>query len=110
MQAQLRAVVGLALDPQQSRNLWGTLMQQGWKSTDLGLGQFLLRDDDHPTPKITKGFWVEKKERWAQIKAAAALHKELEPSANAILMGLSAADDFIDAEIVEEDSTQDLGP
>jgi hypothetical protein len=110
MQAQLRAVVGLALDSQQSRNLWGTLAAQGWKSTDLGLGQFLLRDDDHSSPEIAKGFWTEKKERWTQIKKAAALHKELEPSANAILMGLSKADDYIDAEIVEETQSQTQTP
>lgn len=103
MQAQLRAIVGLTLDQQQSRNLWGTLMNQGWKSTDLSLGQFLLKDDDHTQPDIAKGYWVENKDRRAHVKAAAELHKALEPTAHAILMGLSAADDFIDAELVEEE-------
>lgn len=103
MQAQLRAIVGLTLDQQQSRNLWGTLMNQGWKSTDLSLGQFLLKDDDHTTPDIAKGYWVENKDRRAHVKEAAELHTALEPTAHAILMGLSAADDYIDAELVEEE-------
>jgi hypothetical protein len=106
MQAQLRAIVGLTLDMQQSRNLWGTLMNQGWKSTDLSLGQFLLKDDEHTTPDIAKGYWVENKDRRAHVKAAAELLKAMEPTANAILMGLTAADDYIDAELVEE---EDLG-
>jgi len=103
MQAQLRAIVGLSLDVQQSRNLWGTLMNQGWKSTDLSLGQFLLKDDDHMSPDVAKGYWVENKDRRAQVRAAAELHKAMEPTAHAILMGLSAADDYIDAELVEEE-------
>jgi hypothetical protein len=104
MQAQLRAIVGLTLDMQQSRNLWGTLMQSGWKSTDLSLGQFLLKDDDHVSPDVAKGYWVENKDRRSHVKAAAELHKALEPTAHAILMGLSAADDYIDAELVEEEN------
>ena len=104
MQAQLRAIVGLTLDQQQSRNLWGTLMNQGWKSTDLSLGQFLLKDDDHTSPDVAKGYWVENKDRRAHVKAAAELHKALEPTAHAILMGLSDADDFIDAEVADEEN------
>jgi hypothetical protein len=109
MQAQLRAIVGLTLDMQQSRNLWGTLMNQGWKSTDLSLGQFLLKDDDHTQPEIAKGYWVENKDRRAHVKAAAELHRQLEPTANAILMGLSEVDDFIDGDVVEEEE-QPFGP
>lgn len=103
MQAQLRAIVGLTLDMQQSRNLWGTLMQSGWKSTDLSLGQFLLKDDEHTSPDIAKGYWVDNKDRRTHVKAAAELHKQMEPTANAILMGLSEADDFIDAEVADEE-------
>lgn len=103
MQAQLRAIVGLTLDSLQSRNLWGTLMQSGWKSTDLSLGQFLLKDDDHMSPDVAKGYWVENKDRRAHVKAAADLHKSMEPTAHALLMGLSELDDFIEGEVAEEE-------
>jgi hypothetical protein len=101
MQAQLRAIVGLNLDSGQSRNLWGDGQARGWKSTDLRLGQFLLKDDEHTTPDVAKGFWTEKKQRWEHAGKAADLHKALEPTAWAVLMGvIEITVDFIEGEIV----------
>lgn len=93
MQAQLRAIVGLGLDSLQSKNLWGDLQKYGWRSTDLREGQFLLRDEEHTSPEIAKGYWVSPKERKAQAHASAELGRSLEPEAWRILMGLEQLDD-----------------
>lgn len=102
MQAQLRAIVGLNLDTQQSRNLWGDLTRLGWKSTDLKEGQFLLRDDEHGSPDPAKGFFVANRDRRDHVAKAEALHKALEPTAWNVLMGLAGESDYIDAEVVPE--------
>jgi hypothetical protein len=90
LQAQLRAVVGLALDAQQSRNLWQSLERLGWNSTHLREGQFLLRDDYHTVPDAAKGFFVSNQARRRHVMAAYELHKTLEPSAWQALCGLDA--------------------
>lgn len=90
LQAQLRAVVGLSLDAQQSRNLWQTLERVGWNSTNLREGQFLLRDDHHTVPDPAKGFFVPNQARRRHVLAAHELHKTLEPSAWQALCGLDA--------------------
>jgi hypothetical protein len=106
MQAQLRAIVGLSLDPQQSKNLWQNDMHRGWNSTALRDGQFLLKDDEHGTPDPGKGFWVENKDRRDLVKKVAPNgYREvyLEPSAWAILTG-ETAPEVIDAEVVSEET------
>lgn len=90
LQAQLRAIVGLSLDAQQSRNLWQTLERVGYNSTHLREGQFLLRDDHHTTPDAAKGFFVSNAARRKHVMAASELHKTLEPSAWQALCGLDA--------------------
>lgn len=89
-QAQLRTTFGLSLEEGQSRNLWGIGERLGWTSTDLGKGQFRVRDDDHTVPEITKGYWVPKSQRRKQAAAAAKLRKCAEPTAWAALMGVDA--------------------
>jgi hypothetical protein len=98
LQAQLRAIVGLQLDVQQSKNLWGEQMRMGWNSTILQSGQFLLKDDEHTMPAIAKGLFVEMKERREQANKASELHKQLEPSANAALIGMAGS--YLPPEIV----------
>lgn len=89
LQAQLKAIVGLALDAQQNRNLWGELGRLGWNSTTLREGQFLLRDDKHSVAEPAKGFFVPNKERRRHVLASADLQKALEPAAWAALCGVS---------------------
>jgi hypothetical protein len=87
-QAQLRAVVGLGLDPHASKVLWGELVRQGWNSSGLRNGQFLLRDDEHPAPAIAKGFFVSPRDRRQVITDAVEIGRPvLEPTAWAALTG-----------------------
>jgi len=91
-QAQLRAVVGLGLDPHASKVLWGELVRQGWNSAGLRNGQFLLRDNEHTTPAIAKGFFVAPKDRRQIITTAVELGRPaLEPVAWAALTETSGA-------------------
>lgn len=106
MQAQLRAIVGLSLDPQQSKNLWQNDMHRGWNSTALRDGQFLLKDDEHGTPDPGKGYWVENKDRRDLVKKVAPKgYREvyLEPTAWAILTGETEVE-TIDAEVLAEET------
>jgi hypothetical protein len=86
-QGQLTCVIGMSMDGQQSKNLWGTLDRLGWTSTHLTEGQFLQRDQEHTVAERAKGFWVPNRQRRAHIKAVEALHKGAEESAWAALMG-----------------------
>jgi hypothetical protein len=90
LQAQLRAIVGLALDPMQSRNLWQTLERLGWNSSHLKQGQYLLRDDEHQVPEAAKGNWVDKKDRKRHVDKAVLLDKVLEEKAWAALCGVNS--------------------
>jgi FtsK/SpoIIIE family len=90
LQAQLRAVVGMALDPMQSRNLWQTLERLGWNSAHLKQGQYLLRDDEHQVAEPAKGNWVEKKDRRRHVDKAVLLDKTLEDKAWAALCGVNS--------------------
>jgi hypothetical protein len=87
-QAQLKAVVGLSLDPHASKVLWGEGTKQGWTSSGLANGQFLLRDEDHPRPDLSKGYYVSTRERRSTVAAAVELGRPvLESDAWAALMG-----------------------
>lgn len=90
LQAQLRAIVGLSLDPMQSRNLWQTLERLGWNSAHLKTGQFLLRDDEHQTAEPAKGNWVDKRDRRKHVDKAVLLDKTLEERAWAALCGVNS--------------------
>jgi hypothetical protein len=106
MQAQLRAIVGLSLDPQQSKNLWQNDMHRGWNSTNLRDGQFLLKDDEHGTPDPGKGYWVENKDRRDLVKKVAPKgYREvyLEPSAWAILTG-EVEPETVEGEVIAEET------
>jgi DNA-binding transcriptional ArsR family regulator len=92
LQAQLRAVFGLALDVHANRVLWKDLVRQGWSSLGLRPGQHMLRDDEHTVPEVAKGFFVDVRARRAQTEAAAVLGKVLEPTAWAALMGTEDAE------------------
>lgn len=87
-QAQLKSVVGLGLDPHASKVLWGNLMREGWTSTGLKNGQFLIRDEDHPRPEIAKGYFVTTRDRRTTVTRAVEVGRPtLEPTAWAALMG-----------------------
>lgn len=85
LQAQLKALFGLRLDAHANRVLWKDMIRQGWSSLGLKPGQFLLSDDDHTTPDVAKGYFIDRRRRREHIRAAALLHKALEPSAWAAL-------------------------
>jgi hypothetical protein len=91
IQAQFTATVGLQLDQHASRVLWGDLTrQQGWSSTALRTGQYLLRDPEHMTPDIAKGFFVPPRERRALVSQAQGDRPRLESSAWAALTGAAS--------------------
>lgn len=85
LQSQLTSVFGLSLLAHANRVLWGELLRQGWSSLGLRPGQHLLRDDDHGTPEVAKGYSVEVKARREHTARAAELGTVLEPSAWAAL-------------------------
>jgi hypothetical protein len=95
-QAQLSSIFGLPLDVHASKVLWGNLERQGWVSSQLKTGQFLLRDPDHQTPEITKGFFVSTRDRKAKIQEAVdAGRPMLEPSAWAALTGTQTMEGMV---------------
>jgi hypothetical protein len=81
IQSQLTCVVSLGLDPHASRTLWVSLWQNGWRSENLKVGQYFLRDPEHTQPDIAKGYFVPTSERRAAVKAAADRRPQFEPSA-----------------------------
>lgn len=87
IQAQFTGTVSLSLDQHASKVLWGELVRLGWSSTHLRTGQYLLRDAEHMTPDIAKGFFVPPRERKAVVSQAAGSRPRLEPSAHEILTG-----------------------
>lgn len=75
LRAQFPVTVGLGLDEQQSKTLWGSLRSQGWDSEPLAVGSYLLRDrndKDHSTPRVAKGVFLDPDARAEVIAAAAA--------------------------------------
>lgn len=87
-QAQLKCLVGLGLDPHASKVLWGELGKQGWTSTGLKNGQYLMRDEDHPRPETAKGYFVGTRERRTVVSQAMEIGRPVcEPTAWAALMG-----------------------
>lgn len=117
MQGQLKATVGLRLDQNQSKNLWGggSFAGPGWNSTDLGLGEFLLRDEDHSVPDKAKGYWVDNAARRKMVSdnvgPSGTREVYLEPDAWSLLMsetmGLDVEADVPEAERTEADDRRD---
>jgi hypothetical protein len=84
---QLITTIGLLLNDQQNKNLWQTEVRLGWTSIGLGKGEFRLRDPEHQTPRIAKGWWVPKPQRRLAAVAASKLLKMAEQDAWDALMG-----------------------
>jgi FtsK/SpoIIIE family len=102
LQAQMRCTIGLSLDQHASKVLWGPeLTRQGWSSTQLRNGQFLIRDDEHTTPEPAKGWFVSPKERRQQVAAAAEIPQTIEPAALAALHGAAGGLASVLAEVEE---------
>jgi hypothetical protein len=89
LQNQLTSLFGMSLGAHANRVLWKDLLRQGWSSLGLKVGQYLLNDDEHTTPDVTKGFWTSVRARREHVRAVAALGKTLEPSAWAALTDTS---------------------
>lgn len=72
LKGALTGIVGLGLNEHQSRNLWQSLRTEGWDSTPLTVGTYLLRDRDkeHQTPRVAKGLWLPPMDRSRVIAAA----------------------------------------
>jgi hypothetical protein len=85
---QLVTTVGLLLSEQQNKNLWGQDVRLGWTSIGLGKGEFRLRDPEHQTPRISKGWWVPKADRRSAAVEAAKLAKMAEKEAWDALIGM----------------------
>jgi hypothetical protein len=84
---QLVTTVGLLLSEQQNKNLWGQEVRLGWTSIGLGQGEFRLRDPQHQTPRVAKGWWVPKADRKLAAVKASQLAKMAEKEAWDALMG-----------------------
>lgn len=57
MRAQLTKI-SLALDEQQSKTMWGSARDLGWRSEGLGVGVFLVKDAEHAVPQQAKGYFT----------------------------------------------------
>jgi energy-coupling factor transporter ATP-binding protein EcfA2 len=92
LQAQMRCTIGLRLDQHASKVLWGPeLTRQGWSSTNLANGCFLLRDDDHVVPEAAKGWYSSPRERRTRIAEARDIPVRMEPNAQDALHGVGNA-------------------
>jgi hypothetical protein len=78
LQAQM-STISFYLSEHASRVLWGVDHRQGWSSSGLKVGQFLLNDDDHTEPEVAKSPITSVKQRRAHIAAVAKLDKMLHP-------------------------------
>ncbi len=73
LRAQFPITVGLALDEQQSKTLWGSLRASGWTSESLTVGRYLCRDrlgPDHQTPRVGAGVFLDPPSRADLIERA----------------------------------------
>jgi hypothetical protein len=87
IQAQAGATIGLRLSEHANRVLWGALGKLGWDSRRLKPGEYLLRDADHSSPVVGKGYLIRGSDRRTAVAAAAGRTPALEPSAWAALTG-----------------------
>jgi hypothetical protein len=97
---QLVTTVGLLLNEQQNKNLWGDGIRSGWTSRGLGQGVFMLQDPEHQVPLRTKGWWVPKPERKLVAAKAEDLRKMAEAEAWAALMGTNGVVVVVPGEVV----------
>jgi len=91
LRGALTATVGLGLDQQQSKTLWGTLRGEGWDSESLSVGTYLLRarnDADHKTPRVAKGVFLTPNMRAGVIAAASRQPSLLSGAEAGILSGI----------------------
>lgn len=96
---QLVTSVGLLLNEQQNKNLWGDGVRTGWTSRGLGQGVFMMNDPEHQVPLRTKGWWVPKAERRLVAAKAADLLKMAEREAWDALMGTTNSVIIIPGEV-----------
>jgi hypothetical protein len=93
LRGALTGTIGLGLSQQQSKTLWGSDRADGWDSTPLTIGTYLLRDRDatHQTPRVAKGLYVPARQRLDLIRAASAKRQPLDRQSALILAGNTAA-------------------
>lgn len=102
LRGQMR-MVGFRLDSQQNKNAWKEKVNQGWSSTDLPTGVFLLNDDQHTIPRQAKGFFVNKNERGGFIGSKQGSRVPLDSGSKTILCGgETPVVGVLEAEVVEE--------
>lgn len=91
LRAAFTAVVGLALDEQQSKTMWGSRRSQGWDSVSLSVGTYLLadREEHHKTPRVAKSYFVSPSERARLIDAATVRPSRLAGEEAVILTGIT---------------------
>jgi hypothetical protein len=84
----------------------------GWRSTDLGLGEFLLNDEEHTVPDKTKGYWVGAEDRRKVVKQNTGPNGTrdvyLEPDAWSLLMSETMGADVEEEPVPAEPTEQDL--
>ena len=73
----MMCTIGLRLDRHMSGLLWADGAKQGWDSTPLRKGTFLLRDDARNEPRVAKGVFATDAQRAGLIKAVS--HKGCVP-------------------------------
>jgi len=93
LRGALTGTIGLGLSQQQSKTLWGSDRADGWDSTPLTIGTYLLRDRDadHQTPRVAKGLYVPARQRLDLIRAASTNRKPLDHRSDVILTGITSA-------------------
>ena len=89
LRGQTTATIGLGLSERQSRTLWESGMSEGWNSTPLLNGTFLLRDRDpsHNEPRVAKGLFIPPKARLELIRRASKRPNMLNSTTHEILTG-----------------------
>jgi hypothetical protein len=93
LRGALTGIVGLGLSQQQSKTLWGSDRADGWDSTPLTIGTYLLRDRDaeHQTPRVAKGLYIPPRQRLDLIRAASSRRQPLDRQSALILEGNTPA-------------------
>lgn len=78
LQAQM-STMSFHLNEHASRVLWGIESRQGWSSSGLKIGQYLLQDDEHTEVNVAKGRFASPEQRRVHVAAVAKMDKLRHP-------------------------------
>lgn len=94
LRGAMDATIGLRLSNRQSRTLWESDMNEGWNSTNLMPGTFLVKDDTaaHSEPRAAKGLYIPPGPRLELIRSASSRPMQLNQVSRNILSGVQTAE------------------